>query len=340
MEKVIFDTQIIRNIDANQFLGGREDLEKFIEVVEVIIPDIVIDEIKYQKKRNLNSKKTSFLANPFHWLKNLDHDETKMFDIDQLIEDLEKNETIKYKTISLTNYSIIEDMRELALGYKPPFSKVTKDDSKNSDKGFKDAYFYFTVLEYLQTISDKNIFVCCRDGRLKEALNKHADITVIETYQEFINHNISKYTTEYFINKFKTDIDTSITKESIKKFWININDNDCLQIDINNSTYTIELDSGEIVSSTDKNNYLSSIDRLVISGSFATTHDVIDSLNSYIQFLSNDEIIRIMQAVKDNEQIHWIISDDDVKQFVATLYDGKKDILSNELEESIRELLE
>jgi hypothetical protein len=59
----------------------------------------------------------------------------------------------------------------LALDKKPPF-----EDKDKSDKGFKDALIYFSVLEYLQETPNKKVFVCVKDERLKEAFNEHDDI--------------------------------------------------------------------------------------------------------------------------------------------------------------------
>lgn len=333
MEKVVFDTNIIRNTDVNNFLGGRSELEKFSEVAEVVIPDLVIEEIKNQKRTSLKSKKTSFMDNPFHWLIGLNQDDTKNFDIEAYLDKLINDESFKYHVISVTDYSIFKKITELAIHNQPPFEE-------KSDKGFKDAYIYFAILEYLQTIADKKIFVCCKDGKLTEALNKHSEIIVIKNYEEFLEQTIGKYQTTYYIEKLKSEIDQNIEKENITKLWININDNEVISIELNDQIYVVEFDSGEIVSNENINTYTADINNLVNSGSFATTHKYINSLTSYLQFLTDEEIINIMQGVKDNEQVHWILSDDDVKQFVTTLYDGKKDILSNELKESIKELLE
>jgi len=65
MEKVIFDTNFIRNTEAKHFLGGRSELEKFAKVAELVFPDIVIEEIKNQKRKNLEKNKSSFLSNPY-----------------------------------------------------------------------------------------------------------------------------------------------------------------------------------------------------------------------------------------------------------------------------------
>jgi hypothetical protein len=47
LEKVIFDTNTLRNTEPKTFLGGRDDLKKFSKVAEIIFPDIVIEELKY-----------------------------------------------------------------------------------------------------------------------------------------------------------------------------------------------------------------------------------------------------------------------------------------------------
>jgi rRNA-processing protein FCF1 len=210
MEKVIFDTNFIRNTEPKQFLGGRSELEKFSKVTELVFPDIVIEEIKNQKRKNLESKKDSFLKNPFHWLRELDHDKTKNFDIEAHLTALEDNETLEYAVITLSDYSVLEQMKELALKKLPPF-----EATDNTDKGFKDACIYFTALEYLQSIPDKLIFVCCKDGRLKEAFKKHPNIIVIESFEEFIQNSITVFYDDYFINKLKTEIHEDISKRTL-----------------------------------------------------------------------------------------------------------------------------
>ena len=75
----------------------------------------MIEEIKNQKRRNLKSKKQAFLDNPFHWLNELDQDETKNFDIEAHIDNLESNEEIEFKVIKLYDCTVLEDIKELAL---------------------------------------------------------------------------------------------------------------------------------------------------------------------------------------------------------------------------------
>lgn len=335
MEKVIFDTNFIRNTEAKHFLGGRSDLEKFAKVAELVFPDIVIEEIKNQKRKNLESKKDSFLKNPFHWLRNLDRDDTQNFDIEFHISELETNETLKYSVIKLTDYSVLEQMKELALKKLPPF-----ETADNTDKGFKDACIYFTTLEYLQTIPDKMIFVCCKDGRLKEAFNKHPNIIVIESYDDFLQNSITRFYDDYFIEKLQSEVHADIKKEHIIDYWFNTNENRVLLVEVDGEKYAVEVDSGEIVAFEKTAVYSEAIDTLINSGAFATTHSAIEALNPYINFLSDDEILNIFIACIDNSQIWQIMTDEDVKQFVSTLYEKKKGLLSSEQATGIKNRLE
>ena len=108
--KVIFDTNSIRNAESvADFLGGRAELERFLKVSEIIIPDIVIEEIKNQKRKHLISKRESFISNPFHFLRKINEEETKSFDIDKWITDLVDKESIPHTVIAILIYSITKE---------------------------------------------------------------------------------------------------------------------------------------------------------------------------------------------------------------------------------------
>ena len=194
-EKVIFDTNSVHNDDSISFFGNRNELMQFAQVAEIIIPKIVIEELRRKK---LINKRRSFIDNPFHSLKGLNKDETKQYDIDTFIQGLLDNEEFAFSVIDLKDNSVFDEIKELALKKLPPFEK-----SDDTDKGFKDALIYFAIREYLNEIPDKYIFVCVSDGRFKEALNQHSNIIVVKNYQEFKEKSISQYYDDYFINKLK-----------------------------------------------------------------------------------------------------------------------------------------
>jgi rRNA-processing protein FCF1 len=60
-EKVIFDTNKVRNSGVNNFLGNRKQLELFLQDADIVIPETVIQEIKKQKKKDLENHQKDFL---------------------------------------------------------------------------------------------------------------------------------------------------------------------------------------------------------------------------------------------------------------------------------------
>ncbi len=331
--QVIFDTNSVRSAESfSDFLGGRAELERFMKMAQIIIPELVVDEIKCQKKRQLYSKKDSFLSNPFHYLLNLNREEIEQFDMDSWINELQKKEKIPHKIISLSKKKseILDQIKTLCLTGSPPFEETT-------DKGFKDAYIYFTILEYLDTIKDEDLFVVTRDERLKLALQKYKKIRVVRGYDEFESYNSEYFKDEYFIGRLKEEVDAEIEAEDIEQISLNTNDNWVLKIIPKDRTYLVEVDfrSKEIVSYADED-YADDIGELVSSSNFASTHAYVASLKDKINYFSEDDVYKLLSAANQNDQIYWVAEDEDIKGFFGELYKAK----SSMLEEDERKLFE
>lgn len=323
LEKVIFDTNTIRNTEPKTFLWWREELKKFNKVSEIIIPDIVIEEIKKQKLRSLKKHKDSFLKNPFHFLKKLSESETKDFDNEVHVNELEKNEQIKFTIIKLSDYSVIEKMKVLATSYYPPFNKVNDDDKNNSDKWFKDAYIYFTVLEYVQKKSDEYVFFYTKDPRLAQAFNNNSNIKVIKNFEEFEDQTTWYFKKDYFIEKLK-----EILPEEFDSIWdimYNVNNNWLVTVfteDID--TYYVEVDfsTKEIIDFARKWDFIDYINDLINSKNFNNTDVNILNLHKYIQYLTDKEIELLIKASINNNQIYWIADKEYIKDFFTILYNN------------------
>jgi len=325
-EKVIFDTNTLRNTEINFFLGNRKELELFVQDAEIVIPYVVIEEIKRQKKATLKSNRDKLISNPFHKLIGGTEAEVKSFDIDAYIHKLQEEESIAFEMIDLKSNEVLPHIKELALLKKPPF-----EDSDNTDKGFKDALIYFSVLEYLQEVENKYVFVCAKDNRLGEAFKNHPNVIFVKSYDEFKLHSISQFFDDYFLQKIKDELDIDIVKENIKEYWFNINDNKVVLIEYGGQEYVVEADSGEIISSCNRSEYLGKIETLVLSPNFATTHSIIAELTPYQNYFSEEEVERLLGIAYINNQIGWILGDDDVKQFFGNLYESKKHLVRDEL---------
>lgn len=324
-EKVIFDTNTVRNTEINTFFGGRKELELFVQDADIIIPFTVVEEIKRQKRVALKSKKDSFISNPFHKLRGINEEDTKSFDIDAYIQKLIDEETIPFEVIDLKSNEVLPLIKELAILKKPPF-----EESDGTDKGFKDALIYFSVLEYLQDFPQKYVFVCAKDNRLGEAFKNNPSVIVIKDYKEFKQYSISQFYDPYFIEKINIELEITATKENVSEYWYSINDNIIVLINYEEDEYVIETDSGEIINSNYRSNYTTLIDELLISNSFDQTYKLVDLLLSYTVFFNNEEIMKILNASWQNNHIKWIIEKPQIKELLGSLYDSRKGIIDDE----------
>lgn len=325
-EKVIFDTNTVRNTENGGFLGGRRELEQFLKYADILIPDTVIQEIKRQKRKNLNKCRDQFLKNPFITLLGINKDDVKAFNIDNYIQKLYDDEDIPFELIDLTDYNILPQIKNLAIHKQAPFESDDK-----TDKGFKDTLIYFTILEYQRKNSSNDLFVCTKDILLKKALSKHPDITVVEDYEEFKQKSFSQFQDDYFIEKVKDEIGIDIKKEYITEYWKNINYNYNVRIKTEDKEYIVEVDSGEIVGYSQPENYELNVEKLINSKNFKTTHSMIEELTPYTAYFTDDEILEILNASYLNNQIKMIIDDYDVEEFISPLYNSRVGLVDNDV---------
>lgn len=326
-EKVFLDTSIVSGEENHgSFFGGRSELEQFASVADIFIPEMVIDEIREQKHRSLVKKQSSFLSNTFHKLLGVDETQTKNFNIREHIANLEEDETVEYELVRLSDYSVLPKMKAMVLAGQAPFTM-------NSDKGFKDTYIYFTVLEYVKTLEgDEIVFLVTGDNQLKEAFSNHPRVRVVADFAEFSKYRIASFAEDYFVKKLQAEVGSEILPESIVRVWLNVNENWVLQVETDWANYRIEVDfsSREIVGFCDKD----IPERVNIfkteTGSFAGTHSAVSILSPYTSYLSDEEISAILREALSNRQIYLIASDEDVKAFLQSLFEARKNRLSDE----------
>lgn len=313
--KVIVDTSVIYNKDGKSFLGKREKLQKFLQGVDIIIPEMVIEEIKHQKRKHLTSERDKFLSNAFHSIMGIDEEKTKNFDIDELISKLQEDEEIPFATIPLKNPKALEEIKRLALKNNAPFQET-------NDRGFKDAWIYLTVLDYLQECKDKLVFFLCSDDKLKEALKNEKRIEVIKNFDEFTKYYVGYFQSSYFISRLMEETgETDISPDNVQDIWWNTEENWIVEISCNDKSILVEVDlqSSDIIGFANTG-FRQSIAGLIFSDSFHQTHTCIEKLRDYQKYFSDKEVIRLIEAFNSNNQINWIAKDEDVKEFFLTLY--------------------
>jgi hypothetical protein len=258
--KVFFDTNIIRNSDGvDHFFGGRQELDRFKKVAEIMIPSIVITEIKNQRRKSFKSKRDSFLSNPFFNLMGLNKDRVSDEKIEKWIDNLEKNEKIEHTKITVKNKDILPEIFELAINNKPPFEIDT-------DKGFKDTIIYFTILQYIKDNPSDQIYFICRDGRLGEAFKENDKIKIFKSYDEYEKNQKDYFIDNYFIERLQQQLKEEheyqqimelpfIDPSCIKNIKLDKELNWILDIEIQDLEFVVKVDyaSKEIISIIDIN---------------------------------------------------------------------------------------
>lgn len=329
--KVIFDTNSVYDNNSHEFLFGfREDLQKFHKIADLYIPDIVLDELIACKKRFLlGDEKDKFIKNIYSRILGIKKEKIDSFNIDSHLSKLIENETIPYTVIKIQETkNLLQEIRNLAVNKEAPF-----ENRDGTDKGFKDSYIYFTILDFLKSCEDKKIFVVVKDDRLKEALSKIENVITIKDYSEFEKYLDDYFSEDYFISRLKEEIDERINKDCIEDSWLNIDDNWVLKIKCEECLYLVEIDfvTKEIISSIDSD-IAEAVNALALSGSFSSTHSAISDLSDKIKYLSDEDIQKLIKASVENEQISWISEDEDVKGFFKNIYQVKQKIIPEDIE--------
>jgi predicted nucleic acid-binding protein len=80
------------------------------------------------------------------------------------------------------------------------------------------------------------------------------------------------------------------------------------------------------------------IGELATSGSFAFTHAVIAKFNQYTDF-TNDQANQIVAAIISNNQVYWIIRDEDVSRFARRVIQDKEKVINEANLSYLREML-
>lgn len=328
----IFDTSVIdgeKNTDS--FFGGRDELEKFSAVCDIIIPDMVIDEIKKHKKRHLTSAKSKFLANPFRFMLGIEQEGVDALGIDEVIDGLHESELISHSIIKLTKSNALERIRTMCHTCTAPFGE-------NEDKGFKDAYILLTIEEYLENLTDEQVFVVVKDGKLKEALASLVGITIVKDFEEFELFNKSQFIEEYFLQRLSETIGEEVGADAIVSADFNINDNWVLQVNTEDKPTYVEVDfkNREIIGYA-KARLTNSISNLVNSGNFDTTDVWVEKLSEHVQYLNQEQIIELIKGAVSNNQIYWIAEKDTLKEFFLPLFEKVLYILDSKTKDKFIE---
>jgi len=249
MDIIFLDTNSIRNQEANSFFGNIEKYNKISRLVQIVIPSIVIEEIKRQKERHLTSQLDKYKNNYFTKLLNCDLDKDLSSHITVRIEELWNGaiKEIPHTVLFLEQDGKLEEIKNLAIKNIPPFEA-------DKDKGFKDAYIYLTILQFLVSTRE-SVFLITNDSKLKEAFNENNKVEVISSPDEYFKFRKGYFTEEYFVEQLKNYFDNeAITKDNISDIALSVDGDWALSIDVGDEQYEIIVDfiSKEIINDEQK----------------------------------------------------------------------------------------
>ena len=336
------DTNGLRD-EKGEFWIKEKEINKLLSYGIVVIPEIVLEEIEQKAIRGFEKEKQTLGSK----LKAFFGQQIEEVDIAKKVKDHIGSILSKegVNMIKLTNFAVLPEMKKLAILKQSPF-----EGNEGTDKGFKDCYIYFTLLEYQNKNPSLKLFFWTKDKRLQSACH-NTSIQIIESIEDYEKNF---WLTDYLRGQIADRLETNVGNVSLLKSEININDNKLLAIQLNQDgesrIYRFELDREEIISyifeediskevnSTEDVLYAlkDALDKFINTWSFFNTHISIIELEEIDRYLFNDEIIEILTAITTNPQIYKIIRDEDVLNFVEKLFQKRKDML----EESVRGFIE
>ena len=194
-DAVFVDTNQLRHEGAEGFFGNLSALEQLARVADLHIPVIVIEEIKWQKRRKLRSELDKFKSNYFFQQVEANADAMEAH-IEQRIEELYQAAAAE---IEFTECPLVEDLQHLSHLQSLSLEKLAPFDL-SGDKGFKDACIYLTIKQFLDSTDDE-VFLLSNDGRLGDAFATNDRVHVLKSADAFFDNRSSYFREEYFLER-------------------------------------------------------------------------------------------------------------------------------------------
>lgn len=321
---VFVDTNVVENKgSAQHFLGGRSDLEKISRRADIGLPRVVYDEISRHICKYLINQKDSLRKNPHRHLLKIEDCVIDKIKPKQLVEDMAKNESIRYEIIDLVdeNKAYKEIYNHSIMG-TPPFEKC-------GDKGFKDTLIAKTIDQYVLANPGRKIFLMTRDDRLKEYFNKNSRVLLINDYDDFDRkYSDDKLAEEGLMERvwgYLAENDfSSLVKKRPDGRWLNYEGNIVAYFNDEDLYLLIDSTAREPISSVgeDINEALISLEEV---NSFANAHIAVAEVNGVFDYYNLESIKQIARTLTSNDQIYNIGKDDDIAQFAAKVLEALRE---------------
>lgn len=287
--KLIIDTNKARNDKGfDQLLGNRAEIEKFAEKCDIILPSMVIDEIIHQKKKYFEISKQSFTSGQLY--KRLPTDTKAQIDAHIQFDEhaLRNDQSIPHTMIDIVDKeAAFDEIQKLAINHEAPFEvysvELGKNKTDNTDKGFKDAYIALTISQYVNSLADnEKVFVLVRDRRFEEYLDKNDRIICVSDFDGF--------NARYVVPEVRSA--------------------------------TIQGTARIISEAPDRQETKGLLTEFRNTPNFISTHSLVGKLSAAAAAnkLTTDDYLDILVSTAQNNQISWLLGDDDVREFILPIF--------------------
>lgn len=279
---VFLDTNSINSTSHSVLFGNYDKLKKLSEIATLVVPAIVLEELIGHKRKYFTSKLHELRQNPFFAATGGSGESLQSLDFSIYEAQLRQDQTVPYKIWNLPSPEAFFDrLVDLAIRNEPPFDKGT-------DKGFKDACIAFTVEDYLNIHKEiDEAILITKDSRLIEFFKKNAKITAAESIDEAWTLCMERSAAGF---------------ETAGR---------------NNGSRSASNSASAAISTVSK----TLISDLCESRSFQNTHNAVEALSPLREALTGNEKVEILRASATNQQIRWILSDEDIAEFFMPIFE-------------------
>ncbi|MRE73091.1 PIN domain-containing protein [Mammaliicoccus sciuri] len=217
MQYIILDTNILHNRDFKDYynfelknsytdLQGRIERKDLANSFKILIPDLVFKELHKQKLQKYEADfiQLNLLIEKFNKFLDVKFELPPQFEYEEFLEQKisefkVRNSIETIKTIN--NNETFAKIIDKAVNKKPPF----EGKESKSDKGFKDALIWESILNFAQNNPGKYYF-CSKDKGFKN--------TLIEEFNNLTSNSTIEFITDNEQNFFNQLID-NLSKEKI-----------------------------------------------------------------------------------------------------------------------------
>lgn len=291
---VIVDTNLARNENSyEQLLGYRWQLEQISKSAHLLIPEIVIDEIIAQKRSAFEKEITSLKRSGVLKLTDFSPMELEALAFEAVEDEIRNDKSIEYEVLSLPPHEYIFPLLyKWAISHSAPFEE-------KSDKGFKDACIVASIEYYLENReADEAIVLCTDDKRMASYFKDGGEVRVVD--------DLGKVIPPPPPAPEPVPIWVPPVSEAAPT-WVPPSPN-----------------PGTLASTEESAEIDSLVCELKGSSSFSATHRIVGELSRKSQAINGQQELEILSAALSNDQISWVLTDDDVCEFVKPIFLRRK----------------